>query len=94
MTDKGNETTPGARAYWCTGYRANNGFMKDPRTAASVASCLDDEGFINAGPTLQLSIHLSQTCSLVGTYARRRDSAAASGWQAMRTGTRFSSARI
>ena len=54
MTDKGNETTPGARAYWCTGYRANNGFMKDPRTAASVASCLDDEGFINAGPTLQL----------------------------------------
>ena len=28
--------------------------MKDPRTAASVASCLDDEGFINAGPTLQL----------------------------------------
>ena len=54
LTDKGNETTPGARAYWCTGYRANNGFMKDPRTAASVASCLDDEGFINAGPTHQL----------------------------------------
>ena len=55
LTDKGNETTPGARAYWCTGYRANNFFMKDPRTAASVASCLDDEGFINAGPTHQPS---------------------------------------
>ena len=55
LTDKGNETTPGARAYWCTGYRANNFFMKDARTAASVASCLDDEGFINAGPTHQLS---------------------------------------
>ena len=55
LTDKGNETTPGARAYWCTGYRANNSFMKDPRTASSVASCLDDEGFINAGPTHQLS---------------------------------------
>jgi NADH dehydrogenase FAD-containing subunit len=55
ITDKGNETTPGARAYWCTGYRANNSFMKDPRTAASVASCLDDEGFINTGPTHQLA---------------------------------------
>ena len=29
--------------------------MKDPRTAASVASCLDDEGFINTGPTHQLA---------------------------------------
>jgi len=55
LTDSGNETTPGARAYWCTGYRANNSFMKDPRTAVSVASCLDGEGFINAGPTHQLA---------------------------------------
>ena len=89
ITDKGNETTPGARAYWCTGYRANNGFMKDPRTAASVASCLDDEGFINAGPTHQLSIQRSQTSSPVGTYAVGIGLAAASGWRLIRTGTPF-----
>ena len=31
ITDKGNETTPGARACWCTAIELNNGFMKDPR---------------------------------------------------------------
>ena len=41
-------TTAGARAFWCTGYRPNYAFMRDPRTNAAVGGCLDEEGFIAA----------------------------------------------
>jgi len=54
-TDRGNKTTAGARAFWCTGYRPNNAFMRDPRTNGAVGGCLDEEGFIAALPTHQLA---------------------------------------
>ena len=88
-TDKGNKTTAGARAFWCTGYRPNNAFMRDPRTNGAVGGCLDEEGFIAALPT-----HTSSRTDLKHVFAGgdiccKARFGAASGWRRWRTRTRW-----
>ena len=72
LTDKGNETTPGARAYGAR-LQSEQFFHEGRAHGRERRLCLDDEGFINAGPTHQLS-HPSLSHVFAGGDARvRRD---------------------
>jgi NADH dehydrogenase FAD-containing subunit len=37
---------PGAKVYWCTGYKPNNDYILGPLTDPDIASCLDRSGFV------------------------------------------------
>ena len=46
---------PGARTYWCTGYKANSAYLKDSRTDADITSELDPDGFVVVGKDNRMS---------------------------------------
>jgi NADH dehydrogenase FAD-containing subunit len=46
---------PGARTYWCTGYKPNNSYLLDTRTDPDIASELDEWGFVKVSPANRMS---------------------------------------